>query len=147
MGDYKKGKRIVYIIALVFFIVTMISNYFLQLDIVKDGSTESVLTFAFQGFTKRTIINTFISLFICYFLCIGNNIVKNILTMLLIISSFFILLELLGRIEIGIFKSGDCFALLQFFIYVIIILKLTKNKDVKCFFDKNKKRTDGTYKM
>lgn len=147
MGDYKKGKRIVYIIAIISFIFTIIYNYFLKLNVPGGDFTNAILKFGFKGFTMNAIISTVITLVIYYFLCKGNSKVKDILTGMMIIGMFFMLLEALNGIEYRNFRLGNGFALFEFLMSLVIVLELTKNKDVKCFFDKNKKRTAGTYKM
>ncbi|MCR1973856.1 hypothetical protein NSA52_06885 [Clostridium sporogenes] len=147
MGNYKKGQRTVYIIAIVYFILAIISNFFLDIKVPDGDFTNAILKFSFKGFTMGTIFSTFVNLIICYFLCVGNNTVKNILTAMMSIGMFFMLLEVLNGIEYKSFKVGNWFALVEFLISLIIVIMLHKNKNVKCFFSEKKKATHSINKI
>lgn len=147
MENYKKGQRTVYIIATVYFILTIISNFFLDIKAPHGDFTNAILKFGFKGFTIRAAVNTFVQLIICYFLCLGNNKVKNIITALLFLGMFFSLLEILNGIESGRFGAGNWFALVEFSISLIIVILLNKNKNVKCFFSENKKEKHSINKI
>ncbi|EPY6471018.1 hypothetical protein ACWO4B_001651 [Clostridium sporogenes] len=147
MGNYKKGQRTVYIIAIVYFILAIITNFFLDIKVPHGDFTNAILKFSFKGFTIGTIFSTFVTLIICYFLCIGNNTVKDIITTVLCIEMFFMFLEVLNGIEYKSFKVSNWFALVEFLISLIIVILLNKNKNVKCFFSEKKKATHSINKM
>ncbi|NFD77516.1 hypothetical protein FC826_01995 [Clostridium botulinum] len=147
MDNYKKGQKVVYIIAIVYFMLAIISNFFLDIKVPNGDFTNAILKFNFKGFTIASVVSIFVTLVICYFLCIGNNIVKNIMTSLLCIQMFFMLLEVLNGIEYKSFKVGNWFALVQFLISLIIVILLNKNKNVKCFFSEKKKATHSINKI
>ncbi|MDS1004489.1 hypothetical protein P9J83_13405 [Clostridium sporogenes] len=147
MSNYKKGKRTVYIIAIVYFILDIISNFFLDIRVPYGDFTNAILKFSFKGFTMGTIFSIFVTLIICYFLCVRNNTVKNILTAMMSIAMFFMLLEVLNGIEVVRFGVGNWFALVEFLISLIIVILLNKNKNVKCFFSEKKKETHSISKM
>ncbi|EPY2272955.1 hypothetical protein ACXAUS_001810 [Clostridium sporogenes] len=147
MGNYKKGQRTVYIIAIVYFILAIITKFFLDIKVPHGDFTNAILKFSFKGFTMGTIFSTFVTLIICYFLCIGNNTVKDIITTVLCIEMFFMFLEVLNGIEYKSFKVSNWFALVEFLISLIIVILLNKNKNVKCFFSEKKKATHSINKM
>ncbi|EPY2302789.1 hypothetical protein AAGC94_11060 [Clostridium sporogenes] len=147
MDNYKKGQRTVYIITIVYFILAITINFFLDIKIPYGSFTNAVLKFGFKGFTMKTIFSTFVTLIICYFLCMGNNTVKDIMTTVLCIEMFFMFLEVLNGIEYKSFKVGNWFALVEFLISLIIVILLNKNKNVKCFFSEKKKATHSINKM
>ncbi|MHB8034171.1 hypothetical protein CF069_09530 [Clostridium botulinum] len=147
MDNYKKGQKVVYIIAIVYFILAIISNFFLNIKVPNGNFTNAILKFNFKGFTIASVVSTFVTLVICYFLCIGNNIVKNIMTSLLCLEMFFMLLEVLNGIEYKSFKVGNWFALVEFLISLIIVILLNKNRNVKCFFGEKEKATHSINKI
>ncbi|NFP91232.1 hypothetical protein [Clostridium sporogenes] len=147
MGNYKKGQRTVYIIAIVYFILAIITNFFLDIKVPHGDFTNAILKFSFKGFTIASVVSIFVTLIICYFLCVGNNTVKNILTAMMSIGMFFMLLDVLNGIEGGRFGVGNWFALVEFLISLIIVILLNKNKNVKSFFSEKKKGAHSINKM
>ncbi|EJO5347745.1 hypothetical protein NRP93_001835 [Clostridium botulinum] len=147
MGNYKKGERTVHIIAIVYFILAITTNFFLDIRIPYGNFTNAVLKFSFKGFTMRTIFSAFVILIVCYLLYVGNKTVKDIITMVLCIEMFSMVIEVLNGIEYKSFKVDNWFALVKFLISLIIVMQLNKNKNVTCFFSEKKKETKSINNM